>query len=125
MIFISRHAATSSQIELAAKAGFDLTHVGDVDAFAVDLADQIHALAKEHGAAGVACVHPLVALEAISLMSPSQPSPWFRESLTVGVFANENRGGEFVAAGLSTFAMNYAVEEAGWSTPTRKNFKVD
>ena len=143
MIFVSRHEATHSQAALADKAGFQLihvgdvdafapnlagfqlVHVGDVDAFAPNLADQLHALVKEHGASGVACVHPLVALEAMALISPNQTSRWFRESLTVGVFANENRGGAFVASSLSTFAMNYAVEEAAWSSPTRKNFTLD
>ena len=125
MIFVSRHEATPSQAALADKAGFQLIHVGDVDAFAPNLAGRIHALASEHGAAGVACVHPLVAMEAMALTDPDQSSMWFRESLTVGVFANENRGGAFVASSLSTFAMNYAVEEAAWSSPTRKNFTLD
>ncbi len=125
MIFVSRHEPTTSQVALASKAGFQLVHVGDADAFAADLADQLHALASEHEAHGVACVHPLVALEAISLVSPLQLSPWFRESVAVGVFANESRGGEFVASGLTTYTMNYAVEEAGWSTPTRKTFNLD
>lgn len=125
MIFISRHEPTPSQVTLAAKAGFQLVHVGDVDAFSPTLPDQLHALVSEHGAAGVACVHPLVALEAFYYTSPDQASMWFRESVTVGVFSNENRGGEFVASGLSTFKMNYAVEENGWSSPTRESFKLD
>lgn len=122
MIFVSRHEPTSSQAALAAKAGFTLVHVGDVDAFANDLPDQVHALVREHGAAGIACVHPLVAMEAMTLMATDQSSMWFRESVAVGVFANENRGGEFVASGLTTYVMNYAVEESGWSTPTRRRF---
>ena len=125
MIFVSRHEPTTSQVALASKAGFQLVHVGDVDAFAADLADQLHALASEHGAAGVACVHPLVAMEAMALTAPDQSSMWFRESVAVGVFANESRGGEFVASGLTTYTMNYAVEESAWSTPTRKTFKLD
>lgn len=125
MIFVSRHEPSQRQRILAADAGFTLVHVGDVDAFSPTLPEQLHALVKEHGASGVACVHPLVALEAMSLMAPDQGSMWFRESITVGVFSSENRGGEFVASGLSTFKMNYAVEESGWSSPTRESFKLD
>lgn len=125
MIFISRHEPTPSQSALADKAGFKLVHVGDVDAFAPNLPDQLHALVKEHGAAGVACVHPIVAMEAMTLTAPDQSSMWFRESVAVGVFSNENRGGTFVASGFLTYVMNYAVEEGVWSTPTRRHFKLD
>ena len=33
-IFISRHEPTARQVELAEKAGFELTPIGDLDAFA-------------------------------------------------------------------------------------------
>lgn len=120
MIFISRHTPTATQEELSAKAGFNLVHVGDVDAFSSSLPEEILALTKKHNATGVACVHPIIALEAVGIMSNQQESCWFKESLAVGMFSNENRGGEFVATSLVVMTMNYAMEENCHSSFTRK-----
>lgn len=72
--FISRHAPTQGQIDMAAGQGIELTHVGDHDAFSVD-AGFVH----HHGPfEGVVVVHPAAALRL---------APQF----LVGVFENANR----------------------------------
>lgn len=77
MAFISRHEPTSDQHRLANEAGWNLVHVGDVDAFS-DLGEFMHQL-WDDGYRGVACVHPLIALSC------------FQFGYRVGVFRNENR----------------------------------
>ena len=72
--FISRHAPTQSQIDMAAEQGVELTHVGDADAFTVT-----PAFVYDHGPfEGVVVVHPAAALRL---------APMF----FVGVFENANR----------------------------------
>lgn len=72
--FISRHAPTQGQIEMAAAQGIELAHVGDADAFSVG-AGFVH----HHGPfEGVVVVHPAAALRL---------APQF----LVGVFENANR----------------------------------
>ena len=72
--FVSRHVPTEGQIDLAAKSGIELTHLGDQDAFAFP-ASKI----RDMGYVGVVVVHPQAALTA------------FTSGLAVGVFNNVNR----------------------------------
>jgi hypothetical protein len=71
--FISRHAPTQEQHELAAKKGVQLICVGDDDAFSI-----VPNVYQEYD--GVVVVHPAAALSLIG----SKP---------VGVFKNEHRLG--------------------------------
>jgi hypothetical protein len=62
LAFISRHAPTQEQIEIAAMWGFEIIHVGDVDAFD----SKLHYLVEEKigDCHAVAAVHPNVCLMA-------------------------------------------------------------
>lgn len=72
--FVSRHAPTPHQKELAAELGVSLTHAGDMDAFSPK-----EWLFETTPGFGVVVVHPLLALRAAN------------EGLLVGVFNNVNR----------------------------------
>lgn len=65
LAFISRHAPTQEQSDLAATLGFEIIHVGDVDAFSKDLHRSI--LAAAEGADAIAGVHPNIIMMAASL----------------------------------------------------------
>lgn len=78
MAFVSRHEPTPEQFRLAADQGWNLVHVGDVDAFSPNLGEFMHQLWSE-GYRGVACVHPLIAIDS------------FAFGFRVGIFRNENR----------------------------------
>ena len=65
---------------MADEAGYSLMHVGDVDAF--DL-DAVSTLIASHPAAGVCCVHPMIAMRALQC-----------HARAVGVFENANRAAE-------------------------------
>ncbi len=81
MAFISRHTPTAEQTALAAEQGFDLIHVGDVDAFA----PMAWGVVDSHPAGpfqAVACVHPWLALKLAN------------QGFAVGVFENANRSPE-------------------------------
>lgn len=123
MIHVGRHEPTAIQTELAAQAGSQLVYAGDVDHFNKNLLEQLRDLTRAHGAEGVACTHPVVALETMALTAPKQSSMWFRESVTVGVFSNEHVDGGFIAR-LRTYAMNYAVKEAGWFDVIRGFYQI-
>jgi len=83
--FVSRHAPTQGQIELASRAGIELVHVGDRDAFrpipeAMDPEFQ-----------GIIGVHPLVAVKALKndkkagvFENISRPGPDGKPQFTVG-----------------------------------------
>lgn len=77
--FISRHAPTVGQIEMAKAEGIDLIHVGDADAFTVGNGF-VHQKAADMDVTfeGVVVVHPAAALRLCS-------------EFLVGVFANANR----------------------------------
>jgi len=97
MLFISRHEPTSQQIALAKDKGFNLIHVGDVNAFAPDLRERLMGLLREHRSEAVACVHPSIALMAM-----------IAGATVVGVFENLNRAKEgekpsFTAASLRLY----------------------
>jgi len=77
LAFISRHHPTATQFELANESGYELVHVGDVDAFSDDLD-----VVKEMGCDAVCCVHPAIAMKAAALGYP------------VSVFENGNRAPE-------------------------------
>lgn len=87
MAFVSRHVPTERQVQLAAEAGWQLDFVGDADAF-----NDLTLMMKDligGGYNGVACVHPLIALEACA------------HGMSVGVFRAEKRGAsEFEAVEL-------------------------
>jgi len=98
MAFISRHAPTERQIELAAEQGFILHHVGDADAFAVG-----NSFIHE------AAAHLDVTFEAISVVHPAAALRLCSEFL-VGVFENANRAPagqppQFVAKALHVYDM--------------------
>lgn len=90
--FISRHAPTARQIELADEAGIELVHVGDADGFTVDPLDIIQRVQEklpfrlaegriEGMLGGVVVVHAAAALRL---------TEWW----PVGVFENGNRAAE-------------------------------
>lgn len=81
MAFISRHVPTAEQTALAAEQGFDLIHVGDVDAFA-PMAWSIVDSHESGPFAAVCCVHPWLALQL------------HNQGFPVGVFENGNRSPE-------------------------------
>lgn len=72
--FISRHAPTQGQHDLAASQGHTLTHVGDADAFTVTPGFVHHYGPFE----GVVVVHPAAALRLAT-------------TFVIGVFENANR----------------------------------
>jgi hypothetical protein len=77
--FVTRHAPTPEQIELAAAQNIELVPVGDVDAFG-DLSEL--QLTLQNGCfVGVVVVHPWLALA----LAPDY---------TIGVFENANRAAE-------------------------------
>lgn len=77
--FISRHAPTQGQINLAAAQGVTLITTGDMDAFTVRATD-IHNLGDDNDTpfAGVVVVHPAAALRLCA-------------DFLVGIFENANR----------------------------------
>jgi len=75
--FISRHAATQGQIELAKERGITLVPIGDKDAFTVVPGD----IDAEGAFDGVIVVHPAAAMR----LAPA---------FLVGVFENANRAPE-------------------------------
>lgn len=77
--FISRHAPTAGQIEMAKAEGIELIYVGDADAFAVG-PSFVDEMSNRHDALfeGVIVVHPAAALRLAG-------------SFLVGVFENANR----------------------------------
>lgn len=117
MIFISRHRPADEQIAMAKNHGFDLIWVKDMDAFSASIADDILDKLKEHGAWAVACVHPVIAIEAMRLTRGVAPT---RTSPTVGVFENENRAPEgekprFKAKSLRLFKLEVSEGDQAWS----------
>lgn len=74
--FISRHAPTAEQHELARQLNAELILIGDKNAFDFTIADA-EELAKNF--AGVICVHPLIAMTCLLA------------EMAVGVFENANR----------------------------------
>lgn len=82
MLFISRHAPTTRQVELSAARGFSLIHVGDVDGFDMGA---IRALVATHeGATAFAVVNAAVALNLLAILGQT----------IIGVFENANRAAE-------------------------------
>lgn len=63
LIFISRHTPTLEQEQLARKAGYEIKHIGDIDAFNDSLVAQELHLNKSEGVA-VCAVHPLITTKA-------------------------------------------------------------
>lgn len=80
--FLSRHTPTEDQRLLFEKAGIDIVHTGDVNAFDPDLGSTLASMKHEFHLDGVIVVHPLVALHAMAC------------ALCVGVFENANRAPE-------------------------------
>ena len=74
--FISRHEPSAEQVALAADVNVELTAIGDRDAFSFTVEDA-EKIGK--GFAGIVCVHPLIAMNAMLAEIP------------VGVFENANR----------------------------------
>ena len=60
LAFISRHAPTQEQIDLAEKLGHKIVHVGDVDAFAPGFMSEVRG--KIEGFDAIAAVHPNILL---------------------------------------------------------------
>ena len=95
LFFISRHVPTIEQVELARAHGYEIEHVGDLDAFGdddkvLDIADRAN---KSFGA--VSIVHPALALRFSKLL-------W---NARIIIFENGNRAPEgekpqFYAKGL-------------------------
>lgn len=82
MHFISRHQPTAEQEVLAEELGYSLHWAGDVDAFDADLVNLCINFSRKTNCEAIACVHPLIALEAI------------KQGLAVGIFENANRAPE-------------------------------
>lgn len=66
MAFVSRHEPTPEQRALAKKDGYELVHVGDMDAFDHELDNKLCKLVAEGGYTAVACVHAVIALRVLS-----------------------------------------------------------
>ena len=79
MIFISRHKPTGEQTKLATYHGFELIHVGDVDAFDAEAVLALIRANNPEKDAAICCVHPAVALTAI------------QGGVTIGLFENAQR----------------------------------
>jgi hypothetical protein len=87
LIFISRHAPSVEQIALAAKLGFEIIHVGDVDAFSKDLCKQVWEMVETHKGDAISAVHPnILATQAIG--------GWGFKAVPVWIFKNETRPAE-------------------------------
>lgn len=80
--FLSRHTPTEDQRILFEKAGIDIVHTGDVNAFSPNLESDLRTMKHDLNLDGVIVVHPLVALHAMACR------------LYVGVFENANRAPE-------------------------------
>lgn len=89
MAFVSRHEPTPEQIALAKKDGYELVHVGDMDAFDHDLDNQLCKLIVEGGYAAVACVHAMIAIRVLSF-GTGYSNPRVR----VAIFENAQRPSE-------------------------------
>lgn len=105
MNFISRHVPNADQIQLAADRGFDLVHIGDVDAFD---ADAVSAAFSDHPGTAFAVVNPALALNLASLA-------WATD-VTIGVFQNAARpvdGGKptFKATALHVWTVNAGMND--------------
>jgi hypothetical protein len=68
LAFISRHAPTQEQTDLAATLGYEIIHVGDVDAFSGELHTSI--LTVSASADAIAGVHPNIVMMAAALNIP-------------------------------------------------------
>ena len=94
MLFISRHRPTEAQCRLAAQAGYEIVHVGDVNAFDRGAVRSLLDAHQYDDYPCVACVHPLIAMEALL------------DNRHVAVFENANRAPEgekpsFEAVGIA------------------------
>lgn len=108
-IMISRHEPNDSQRLLAAKQGYTLIHVGDMDAFAPNLWGQIRNAAAAECASAVVAVHPLVALTATGVYTQHHYDRGFLQPLDVLIFQNATRPApgqvaDYTAGGLSIFS---------------------
>lgn len=79
--FISRHAPTDQQRDLAKAKGFNLVHAGDVDAFDFDA---VAAKFNDCKGTAFAVVNAAMAMHLVSLADLDSP-------ITIGVFENCNR----------------------------------
>lgn len=102
-LFISRHAPTMEQIQLAEKAGYSLIHGGDLNAFSYtlekDMGEMILRDSPEIEISAIACVHPNIALAAIN-------------QFDVLIFQNINRAPEgekpqFVVGGVTIWEKTF------------------
>jgi hypothetical protein len=78
MAFISRHVPTAKQVELAQAQGFQLVHIGDMDAFA----DNSEVLKYWNA---ISCVHPLIAISYLDCRKK------YKVNSTIGIFNNVRR----------------------------------
>ncbi|MGA1712751.1 MAG: hypothetical protein ACO4CS_15815 [bacterium] len=65
MLFVTRHEPSADQCAIAGDKGFNLIHVGDVNAFDPKLESILKGMMQEHNAEVVCCVHPMVAVVAL------------------------------------------------------------
>ena len=110
MIFISRHKPTEGQEILATLFGFELIHVGDVDAFNTEAVLALIKANDPEGGAAVCCVHPAVAVTAIQAQR------------TFGFFENAQRSEEggkqtFYAKMLHIYSVDGMAPESGGYAP--------
>jgi hypothetical protein len=110
MIFVSRHTPTPAQLNLSLAKGYELVHVGDVNAFDHQAIRDL--VMAQDTAAGypvaVSCVHPAMALYAIC------------GGRVIGVFENANRAPEggkpsFEASALHLIEVYGVAPESGGS----------
>lgn len=95
MAFVSRHEPTTEQVALAEKDGYQLVHVGDLDAFSHNLPDQLTKLIAEGNYQAVACVHPVIAIRVLEF-----GTGYAHPCVRVAVFENGQRA---EAGGKPTF----------------------
>lgn len=102
LYFISRHVPTQEQVKLAEDDGYEIIHLGDVDAFDIKAVRAI--IGKAHDDAdgeefAISCVHPMVALQAISLCD-------------VVLFENANRAPEGEKPSFHAIALHIVMGES-------------
>lgn len=112
--FVSRHVPTVSQIEMAGRAGIELIHVGDADAFGPLDINEIKAkanLEKGEYIVGYVVVHPAMAMK-------------FVNHSHVGIFENANRAPEGAKPTFEAVALHLFALGEGNNGPEIQNYKT-
>jgi hypothetical protein len=101
MLFVTRHEPTPEQCAIAADKGFELVHVGDVNAFDPRLLPILKGMLREHNAEVVCCVHPMVAVVALDAGAKA-----------IAIFENSNRAAPGEKPSFAPSALHVYVRDA-------------